>query len=92
MLVQYGRTNLDSDAASEMILASIENRDHSLLSENWYYSTEIRVQYLQVIYRIALLIFPTNWHFARVFSGAVLLICYLASYLFLAKNIGMKKI
>lgn len=91
LLIQYGRTNLDSDAASEMILASIENRDHSLMSANWYYSTEIRFIYLQGIYRIGLLLFPQNWHLARVFSGAVLLACYAVSYLFLAKNAGMKK-
>ena len=90
LLIQFGRTNLDSDAASEMILASIENREHSLMSANWYYSTEIRFIYLQGIYRIGLLLFSDNWHFARVFSGAVLLAGYAASYLFLAKNSGVK--
>ncbi len=40
---KYGKTYLDSDMASEMVLANQLNKEGTLLSTNWYYSTEIRI-------------------------------------------------
>lgn len=61
---------LDSDMASEMILADILNKEHSVsgLTHSWYYSTELRFLQMQWFYRIGLLLFPHNWHMARVIS------------------------
>ena len=57
-----GHKMVDSDLASDMILANILNRDHSLLlTHNWCYSTEIKVVGLPMFYRIGLLLFPDNW-------------------------------
>ena len=40
---KYGKAYLDSDMASEMVLAKQLNTEGVLLSKNWYYSTELRI-------------------------------------------------
>ena len=37
-----GKWIVDSDLASEMMLAKILNQEGSILSHSWYYSTELR--------------------------------------------------
>ncbi len=70
-----GKTLLDSDMASEMVLSDILNKEHSVLgiTKSWYYSTEIRVFETQWFYRIGLLLSPNNWHVARTIGMAIAL-------------------
>ena len=42
-----GRWIVDSDLASEMVLADLLNQEGSIISTNWYYSTELKVVNLQ---------------------------------------------
>ncbi|MCI7193052.1 hypothetical protein MR547_07285, partial [bacterium] len=51
----WGRTCLDSDMASEMVLASQLNREGGILSTNWYYSTELRVFCEQLLFKVGLM-------------------------------------
>lgn len=72
VLIVRGEGYIDSDMSSEMVLADLMNQEGDwLLSKGWGYSTEIRVFYLQLIYRITLLIFPHNWFAARMLGQAV---------------------
>jgi hypothetical protein len=91
-MAKYGRSYLDSDMASEMVLADLLNKDGGLLSTNWFYSTELRVAYVQMAFRLGLLIFPANWHAARVFSVAVLMAALAAVYLFFAFSAGFRRL
>ena len=86
----YGEHNLDSDMSSEMILASILNEEGGLFSEEWYYSTELRVVSPVMLYQIGLKLFD-SWHAARTFAVAVLQIGVILSFLFMAKAAGMKE-
>ena len=43
LLALVGRPYLDSDASSEMVLANLLNQEGTLLSTNWWYSSELRV-------------------------------------------------
>ena len=61
-----GRWIVDSDLASEMILADLLNREGSVISHNWFYSTELKVVNLQWFYRLGLLLFPDDWHLDMV--------------------------
>lgn len=83
----YGQRLMDSDQASELILANLLNQEGGILSENWYYSTELRVLNTQLVYRLGLTLF-SDWHIATTFSLAVMLMLLVASYLFLAKVAG----
>lgn len=86
-----GRALVDGDMAGEMILADLLNQEGSfLLSDNWYYATEIHVFFMQLVFRPFLILFPGNWHFVRVVSMAVIYAINTAGYLFLCKQIGAK--
>ena len=87
----YGRACLDSDMASEMVLADLLNQEGGLISRNWYYSSEIRVVYQQLAFRVGLLLFPENWPAARVFGQAIMLALMAAGYLYFSYGAGAKR-
>ena len=69
----YGQHNLDSDISSEFVLAQLLNEEgRFFLTDEWYYSTELRIVSPVPVYQIALRLFE-DWHMARTFSIAVLL-------------------
>lgn len=71
-MLLYGRSLLDSDMASEMVLAAQLNREGGILSVNWYYSTELRVFCEQLLFKLGLWVFPQNWHAARTLAQGIL--------------------
>lgn len=73
IFVNPGKWYIENDMASEMVLADMLNKEHSILSKNWVYSTEIRILCQQWILRIGLLLYPDNWHRAKII-GALLMI------------------
>ena len=85
-----GRKYLDSDMASEMILANLLNQEGGILSKNWYYSTELRVFCLQPFYRIGLLLKPHDWYVARIIGQALCLLATIASYLYMGHQLGLR--
>lgn len=84
-----GRWIVDSDLASEMVLADLLNQEGSIISTNWYYSTELKVVNLQWFYRLGLLLFPDHWYMARAFGMAIALALYAGALLFLANSAGL---
>ena len=91
MLIVRGEGYIDSDMGGEMILADLLNQERDLLlSKNWGYSTEIRVFYLQLIYRITLLIFPHNWFAARMLGQAVWLLLLVLCMLYAGHTLGLR--
>lgn len=90
-LWRFGRTMVDSDMASEMVLADLLNREGGVLSPNWYYSTELRVFCQQLLFKLGLLVFPGSWHAARMLAQGMLSALLAASYLFFARGAGLWK-
>ena len=84
-----GKWIVDSDLASEMILSDLLNREGSIISQNWFYSTELKVVNLQWFYRLGLVFFPNDWHLARAFGMAITLALYAAAMLFFVKCAGL---
>lgn len=84
-----GKWIVDSDLASEMILSDLLNREGTIISHNWFYSTELKVVNLQWFYRLGLLIFPNDWHLARTFGMAITLALFAAAMLFFVKCAGL---
>ena len=82
-----GKWIVDSDLASEMILSDLLNKEGTIISHNWFYSTELKVVNLQWFYRLGLLIFPNDWHLARTFGMAITL--FAAAMLFFVKCAGL---
>lgn len=83
-IVLKGRANLDSDMASEVILADMLNREGGLVSNNWYYSTELHIFTQQPFLQIGLLLSPGDWNMARAIGMAIMLGLVAGSYLFFA--------
>lgn len=84
-----GKWIVDSDLASEMILSDLLNKEGTIISHNWFYSTELKVVNLQWFYRLGLLIFPNDWHLARTFGMAITLALFAAAMLFFIKCAGL---
>lgn len=84
-----GKWIVDSDLASDMILANILNQEHAFFSKSWHYSTEIKAVGLHWFYKLGLLIFPNDWQLARTFGMAVGLVLYLFVALLLARCLGL---
>ena len=84
-----GKWIVDSDLASEMILSDLLNEEGTIISHNWFYSTELKVVNLQWFYRLGLLIFPNDWHLARTFGMAITLALFAAAMLFFIKCAGL---
>ena len=88
MFAMYGSHNLNADDSSEMVLAAQLNKAGKFLSENWLYSTELRVISPVPLYQAGLMMFPDNWHAARTFAQAIIMLGVAASALYFASVLG----
>ena len=88
---KLGNKYVDSDMAAEMIMAQQLNDEGTLLSEKWYYSTELRVICEPTLFKITLKVFPNNWHAARVLAKAIVLLLLAIFFMYLSKLLGFKK-
>lgn len=87
----WGENWIDSDMAAEMIFSKLLAEEGSLISSaNWYYSTEFRVLYTQLVmgplHRIL-----TDWHVIRVLTNVVFYGLMLGSFAFVCKPLAIKK-
>lgn len=86
----WSTNTLDSDMASEQILAHQLAQEGGILSPNWYYSTELRVVNTQLVMAPLFRLF-TSWHTVRVAGSAILLAILLAAYLFFARQMRLPR-
>ena len=82
---------LDSDMASEMVLANLLNKEGALISKNWYYSTEVRVFCEQMWLQLGLLLSPNNWRIARLIGHSINLALLIISFIFLLYSTSIKE-
>ena len=84
----YGMHNLDSDISSEFVLAQLLNEEGRVfLTDSWFYSTELRIVAPVPVYQLALTLF-SDWHMARTFSIAVLLVGVVLSMVYMLRGVG----
>lgn len=76
---------LDSDDASEMMLAHLLAENGGVLSKEWYYSTELRVLNTQLV-RIPFFFITDNWRTVRILSNMALLAIFGLSLYFYCKT------
>lgn len=83
-------TLLDGDASAELVLAEHLSRTNRILSEDWFYSTELRVVNTQLVFALLFKFFD-SWRLVR-FAGAMLLQgIYILSYAYFARQAGVKR-
>lgn len=86
-----GRWLVDGDMSCEMILCKMLNEEKSILSHNWFYSTELYTFHFHWIFRVTMLIFPNNWHLARTLAIAVILLIFVLAYLYMCYSLGFPR-
>ncbi len=85
-----GKLLINSDVSSEMILAQLLNEKGGFLTQEWHYSSELRVLNTQIIYKFGLLLSPNNWHVARTISVAIFLLILIVGACYLMWTVGHK--
>ena len=91
VLVFHARSYIDSDMASEMILANLLNQEGSFVSTNWWYSTELRVFTTQWFYRLGLWLLPQNWYGARMIGQSLMWVILIGLYMGTCHFLGFRK-
>ncbi len=86
----YSEGCLNSDDSSELVLSELLSEESSILSENWYYSTELRVLNTQLIFAPLFKIF-SDWNMVRTAGSFIILVIMLASVLLFSKQMHMGK-
>ena len=82
---------IDSDMASEMILAKLLLKEKKFITTSWAYSTEIRVLHMHLVFAFYFLFF-NDWHIVRLLTTITLhLINYLSLY-YMCKKLDIKKL
>lgn len=84
------QTNLDSDEASELILAKLLSKEGKIITENWYYSTEIRVLNTNIPFSLFFKL-TDNWYHVRLFATISMYIILLLTYYGLCVTYNLKK-
>lgn len=76
---------LDSDMAAEMIFSRLLAQEHRLIATpNWYYSTEFRILYTQLLMAPLFRILD-NWHIIRLIVNLAFYGLMLAAYFYFMK-------
>ena len=82
----WGQNWIDSDMSAEMVFSNVLGETgHYIASEDWYYSTEFRILYTQLIFVPLLRIIP-SWAAVRVITNMITYVIMILSYLFMMKG------
>lgn len=80
LIYKFSYQHIDSDSSSELILGKLLAKEGTLLSKNWFYSTELRVFNTNIVYfLVSLLVEDFLW--IRTISNVILVaILFLSGY------------
>lgn len=82
---------LDSDMAAEMIFSRLLAQEgHVFAAADWYYSTEFRVLYTQLI-MAPLFLITDNWHLIRAATNIVTYVLMLTAYFYMMAPLKVDK-
>lgn len=82
---------LDSDMAAEMIFSRLlADSGHFFAATDWYYSTEFRFLYTQLI-MTPLFRLSSDWHLIRMITNVVTYVLMLASYFYMMNPLKVRK-
>lgn len=90
-LWRYTLYTVDSDAASELVLAKhLADSGGGLLSKNWYYSTELKVLCDQLAFELMFFL-TDNWHLVRMGGTLILLGLLVLSVYYFCRETGCRR-
>ncbi len=89
--VFWGDHWIDSDMAAEMIFSRLLAQEGKwIATENWYYSTEFRVLYTQLI-MTPLFHVLSDWHVIRVLTNMITYLFMLGAYFYCMKPFKIRR-
>ena len=84
--------NTDSDISSELILAKdLADRNQFVFSDNWFYSTEIRVISLNLLYSPLFQIID-DWFLVKRIGSTIAVLLMIAALFFLCRQLKIKNL
>ena len=84
LMIHNGFRYLNADDSSELVLARILAEQHSILTRDWCYSSELRVLNTNLIFAPMFMIFR-SWKAVRIAGGILLMLLYVISYLWIPR-------
>ncbi len=81
-------TYLNSDMASEVILAKRQVDTHSLVQMDWIYSTEVHLLHMNLFYAVGFL-FTSSYFLARVIGNVLGFLLGMGTCVYLIKRLGI---
>lgn len=84
LMMHNGFRYLNADDSSELVLARILAEQHSILTRDWCYSSELRVLNTNLIFAPMFMIFR-SWKAVRIAGGCILMLIYVLSYLLIPR-------
>lgn len=81
---------LDADMSSELVLGELLSQSGGILSNQWYYSTELRVLNTQLVYSFFFHLFD-DWQTVRILGNVTLYLLLLGSYFFFCKRLKISR-
>lgn len=79
---------LDSDMSSDLLLSYVLRQEHTLLTTNWFYSTELRFFHNHLVFT-PLFFVMDNWLQVRTVGTAIILLGMLASCWYFCRQAGI---
>lgn len=86
----WGQNWIDTDMAAEMVFSDLlGDTGHYIATDNWYYSTEFRILYTQLLF-VPLLRIIHSWAAVRVITNMITYVILVLSYFFMMKGYEKK--
>ena len=90
--IAWGQNWIDSDMSAEMVFSDLlGDTGHFIASPDWYYSTEFRIAYTQLLF-VPLLKVLDSWAAARIITNIVFYIVLVLSYFYMMLGYEKKHI
>ncbi len=84
--ILWGQNWIDTDMSAEMVFSNVLGKTgHYIATTNWYYSTEFRILYTQLIFVPLLKIIP-SWAVVRIITNMITYVILVLSYFFMMKG------
>lgn len=81
-----GQNWIDSDMSAEMVFSDLlSDTGHFIASPEWYYSTEFRILYTQLLF-VPLLKFIGSWSLVRIITNIIFYVVLVLSYIFMMRG------
>lgn len=82
---------IDADISSDLVHAHLVAKEGKLLTEDWYYSTEIRVVHVYLLFAPLFHLFE-DWHVVRVLGSILWYLALLLSAYYVCYQCRMKRV